>query len=686
MAKEMRYGILIYLRDQAGKGIKSLRADVAGLNGALSKGFGGGAFGDFAKMFGGGAFGALAGKLATRPGGLGGILSDVTKGAASLALVPVRLLSSFASLIPGIGGIFSGVISTAANILQGLVGIVANIAGGILNAVTSLAEKIVSTIGTVLGKVVKVGAAVGLGLGAALAAAAVKGILGNLAEMRLKAVLKRRLGAAWQSAWEEITRLSPITGFEETALADALVILSRTDLSRPAQYLGVIADAAVGAGVSLTEVASLFAQVAARGEDLGRARMQLYQLGIPKAQVESVKTVADLAAVLQARFGGVAREVARLQPMAQVWRAIWEDVEGLTEGLTTVLVPALNKVADWLDRLRSTEAFSKINEGLKNAVGGAITWLETREWSWDNFKRAFDDLGKLLSDALSAGISLFASKDKAGAWHFGPMVDALKAAFDYVAAYVAGLFKMLWVQVGQDLANDIAMQLSKLGAGLQTHAAGQRGVLQWLGDKIDEFGAPGAPKMLGKILTGATGGDIVGPVGTAEGAAGQALSGIAERMFGASLTDDQKRAEITRIQAETNATQAEALQRLNAAAGEIKATVAPLGPEAAGVVHTALPRAGPEPANVGLGVMALPAAEQNRLNVLGQQIAGHEAAAKALRQQGLIEQAKRVETELASLRVAQTAVLETFIAELQRQSRELNKMQDRINRLGQARS
>jgi len=61
--KEMKYGILIYLRDQAGSGIKGLRAQVQGLNGALSKGFGGGAFGGFAKMFGGNAFGALEGLL-----------------------------------------------------------------------------------------------------------------------------------------------------------------------------------------------------------------------------------------------------------------------------------------------------------------------------------------------------------------------------------------------------------------------------------------------------------------------------------------------------------------------------------------------------------------------------------------------------------------------------------------------
>jgi len=55
MGKEMRYGILLYLRDQARKGVKSLRSDVAGLGAELRKGFSAGAFGGFAKMFGGGA-------------------------------------------------------------------------------------------------------------------------------------------------------------------------------------------------------------------------------------------------------------------------------------------------------------------------------------------------------------------------------------------------------------------------------------------------------------------------------------------------------------------------------------------------------------------------------------------------------------------------------------------------------
>ena len=81
MGKEMKYGILLYLRDQVGKGIKNITADVKGLGAELRKGFGAGAAGGFAKMFGGGALGGIAGKLATRPGGVGGFLSDLIKGA-----------------------------------------------------------------------------------------------------------------------------------------------------------------------------------------------------------------------------------------------------------------------------------------------------------------------------------------------------------------------------------------------------------------------------------------------------------------------------------------------------------------------------------------------------------------------------------------------------------------------------
>ncbi len=471
MGKDLKYGILVELKGRAGAQIKQLGKDLGDLAGKLRTGLGAGLGGGFARMFGGGVGGRIAGALATRPGGIGGMLSDLIKGATSLALIPVRILNSFASLIPGVGGILSGVVGTAANILQGLVGIAANIAGAVLNVVAGLVQKIIGAIesiigavASVLGKVAKAAVVAGLGIGAAVGAAMVKGIAGNLAEMRLKAVLKRRLGAGWEAAWKEIARLSPAVGIAEEELAGALVKLARTDLRAPAQYLQVIADAAVGAGVSLGEVADLFVQVAARGEDLGRAKMRLFELGIPAETIARIKNVADLAAVLAQRFGGVAAEVARLSPMKQIWRAFWEDVEALTEALTGALVPALNNVAAWLDRLRDSPAFQRLGEQVGQigqqivaAFEGAWTWLTTRDWGavWQGFKDTVANLPGLVVESF-ADIRTLAEAT------LGLLANKAMDLIDQVVAYLSEHFGAAVREWGR--------RLQGLGAGQMVEA------------------------------------------------------------------------------------------------------------------------------------------------------------------------------------------------------------------------
>lgn len=550
MGKEMKYGILVYLRDQASKGIKNITADVKGLGAELRKGFGAGAAGGFAKMFGGGALGGIAGKLATRPGGVGGFLSDLIKGAAGLALLPVRILNAFASLIPGVGGIISGVVGTVANILQGVIGIVANIAGAVLNVVVGLVQKIIgiveSIIGTIagiLGKLVKVAAVVGLGVGAALAYAMFRGIQRNWKEAQLKAVLARRLGAAWKGAWAEVERVATATPFGVDEIAQALVTLQRADIQQPARYLETLADAAVGAGVSLSELAELFVQVQARSreglspdalrqqarqtedfrremgdlneeqgrlvhegpdvgarrkgetrdqrqrrilqnlkaeeryqnqlariderradlireraraeedarvaaaDDLGRARMQLFKLGFPAELVARISTVADLAAVLQQRFGGVARQVDKLDPLGNIMEQVGMAVRDLTAGLADLLGPALNRVAEWLERLRQSPAFKvltqqvgEMGQAILDKVQGALEWLTTREWSWDNLKRG---LSKVWTEVIPA----------AG--------DAALATLRWLLAEAKVLLAQLWESVGSDLEHLLARVLGR---------------------------------------------------------------------------------------------------------------------------------------------------------------------------------------------------------------------------------
>jgi len=279
LAKDLEYAILVYLKGNAAKALRDLGKELD----ALDKK--GGAFGGFAQMFGGGIGGRITQALATRPGGVGGMLSDVIKGATSLALVPARILSSFASIIPGIGGIFSSVVGTAANILQGLVGIAANIVGRILNAFAALVGKVAE----VMGKVVGMAAKIGLGVGAAIGVALVKGVAENLQEMQLKAILARRLGGGFAAAWAEIEKQFGKTACSQEELAGALTVLARADLAKPERFLQDIADAAVGARMPLEQVADLFLRLETMGTSAKGQRHLAEQFGEYRRQLAEVE-------------------------------------------------------------------------------------------------------------------------------------------------------------------------------------------------------------------------------------------------------------------------------------------------------------------------------------------------------------------------------------------------------------
>ena len=633
MGKDLKYAILIDLKGNAAKGIRDLGKEMDAL------GKRGPAFGGFAQMFGGGVGGRIAGALATRPGGIGGMLSDVIKGATSLALVPVRILSSFAGLIPGIGGIFSSIVGTAANILQGLIGIVANIVGGILNAFAALVGKVAEIMGKVVGTLAKIGLGIGAGIGVAL----VKGIVGNLNEMQIKAVLTRRLGAGMQAAWKEIERMRGASPFSEEQLAEAVAVLARADLRHPEQYLQIMADTAIGLRISLTEVADLFVQITARGEDLGRARMRLFALGIPKEQVDLIKSLGDLIEILRKRVGGLAAETAQLSPFRKIWEEVEEDLESLTESLTKALIPALERLRRLIASIRENAKFQELatelgglGQKIIDGLEKAWNWLNTREWSWESLKRGFRQVWTEVLPAL---------------W------QTMTAGFDWVIAYVKGAFQKLWVEVGQDLANELARVMVGIGAKMQMGAAQKAGMFtrmrRWGG-----LGVPGGGHEgffggfadIGAVLLGTLGkgilGEKMGAAGAAEFKAGQAIAGIGERMFGLARTDAEK-AEVLRG---IDQKMARAAAALEAAAGRLGGAVA----GAAGEAFAGMPQE--------RGIPAIPALAPNvEVAGLRQAIATNTAAAAALQRAGYTEKAAALRAETAAMSAVLTDVVNRLI-------------------------
>lgn len=179
-ARDIVYGLTVKLKDKASRGLKDLRDSVERLGqagrragGRMTRG------GGLAGLLSGGLLGGFAGRTGAGgpSGGIGGVVSGVLKGATKLATMPLRIISGFSRLVPYVGGVFSGVLSTATNALQGIANVASNVIGGITNAFASLAKaaarafgKVLSTATRVFGKISMYGG----GAFAAGTAAAVK--------------------------------------------------------------------------------------------------------------------------------------------------------------------------------------------------------------------------------------------------------------------------------------------------------------------------------------------------------------------------------------------------------------------------------------------------------------------------------------------------------------------------------
>jgi len=444
-------------------------------------GFGAG----FARAGGGGLFGKmLGGAAAYRPGGAGGMLSGLVQSGASLALMPARIVASFARLIPGIGGVLSNVVGGATNILQGLVGIAANVVGGILNVFTRLVSatvkifgRVVRAAGRILGRLVKIAATVGLGAGVALGYLLLRGIKRNMSEAQLKEILKRRIGGAWQAAWGEIERVRRFGGFEVEELAEAMIRLQRADLKKPHEYLELMVDTAHGARASLQEVSDLFLRMAAGGG--GRVGFMLQRFGFKPEEIKRIKNVRDLAAALEKKFGGVAKSIDRLDPLSNIWRNMRDAVRDLTVELAEKLTPWLNRVVDWLDRLRESDAFKRLAEDIGRAgewltekfvagIKAAWEWMTTRDWS-KTWSGLLDAPRRLVDEVLPDVIGLFAVKTEQGL-KAGPLTKAIVSGVEYIVAKVLGVLEGLWAAIRTRATETIAGVFRSMAGVLQQKA------------------------------------------------------------------------------------------------------------------------------------------------------------------------------------------------------------------------
>lgn len=356
------------------------------------------------------------------------------------------------SVVGTIATVGLAVFSAVARAAFKFASVLINVVVTAVKAVVSVLEKIVGAVADVLGKVASVGVKVALGVGAAIGAALFMGVKRNFSEMQLQAIFKRRLGGAWTGAWAEVERLAARGGrFGISELADAMVLLSRTDLKRPEQYLQDIVDTANGAGASLEEVADMFVRITTKGEEggLGRLAMMLQRFGITRAQASGIKSAADLAEVLRRKFGGIAAEMDRLDPMGEIWRNMKDGVRDLTRPLAESLLPVLNRIAERMEAMRQTPAFKDMAKRI-GEVGGAVArfldekvvalyeYLTTRDWSgWiANIPLGLKNLGLKLLDLRK----LFVEEIN-GKLFKGPVTQAILGGLEWLWINVEAWFK-----------------------------------------------------------------------------------------------------------------------------------------------------------------------------------------------------------------------------------------------------
>lgn len=540
MARDIRYGLIVWLRDQASQGLAKLRKRVQ-------------AVGQATRTIGGG----------------------------------------------GIGGIFTGAASVAAGALRGLVGVARSVVGGIIGAFRTLVSAIarifravVRTAAGILRGLIKTAAIIAAGIGAVIGWQLVKGIRENMRLADVRQVLRKLLGDAAKDAEQFARQLSLKTPFTPMQMLEATTGLAavRADYRR---FLTDLADWAAGALMPLEEIVRIFqrAQVGQFGEAMEGARRALISMrdleregarftGANVFQGTPEQFVNALMAAVQRRFGGMAEQAA------QVGTGPWSTFVGAIEELRVSLsepwyerfnqglidlnnyLIELAKSDKWASIVRWSE---RVAEALDTRLRAAIEWLKAQDWGeiWAGFKEAVRALPGIVEESFGQILVVIR--------------QALTLAKGYALRVVDEVAIYLHAQVHAELG-DIAQTLRGMGMG-QMEAAIAKGEVG--AGEILKKGVIGGEEWMFRLLTKALG--KMPPGAAAQLKVGEGLAGMADLI-------ERLRMELsTRAEAAPAAAEAREAERAEAAA-QLKEAAAALKDAARELVQPVAERLQPAPA------------------------------------------------------------------------------------------
>lgn len=385
---------------------------------------------------------------------------------------------------------------------------------------------------------------------------------------------------------------------------------------------------------------------------------------------------------------------------AQTWQAIRDIALSYGKAIAEELGLTLEPLPDLILRLRP--AAERAGEAVAGLVGRLRELATGREWSFTNLRAGLEEVMQVARDYAGRLQALLAFQDTEGGWHAGPLIEALVAAFEVVAARVQGIFRALWITIGEDLTttllgavSGVARQISEALMTRQEQAAADWWDERWRLGKLPQWAGGVGGKPFDQLPRGdrerviSEWGDWH-PVQSAMHQAAMGLGGIMQDMASGRgrMTPDQQAEAAAEARAEAEARSAaasERMARMLEIAGDLTGG---LGGRLRGAAETALPPKAPAAA-AGASGRELPPGAQ-RLQGRIEELRSVEAM---LARQGYGEQAEAVDRQIQRLLEKLDAMLRNVVDVEERHQARLDRLEgmlarhdQRITRLARARA
>lgn len=655
MGKEMQYGLVVWLRDKASRGLKTIQRHLRGVGGTARRSFG-------IAGIGLGMFAGLA-KAAVRVAG--------------------TVIGIFAGMVRKIVGLFVGLVSRVAGILKGLVKTTGVVAAGVAVSFTLMLRS-VAKLGDEIAKMSK---RTGLSL---RFLAEMRHVLA-LNDMVLDDLLKamRGLGRAVEGG---------VRGAGEyLEVWDALGVSFRDSNGRIKDSVTLFTHVIN----ALRRVENRTLRMGMAQRIFGRAGTQM--LTLVESTTASLQKQRAEAAALGATW--ISKYAAASERVLDAWSRVALAWQGAKAAFLGPFLDAATDTLDWFAELLAG------SQSRLNVWGGTIAdvfgraakavrgFFDERVWKWANIEAGLADAWQVLETYKTRFLQLFAFKGEEGKVQMGPLVAALVAAFEWAAARIEAIFKTLWIRIGRDLTSRVGTWVASIATSFsaslmraQEEAAKERweffrtrgGILgePWR-KPWAEMGREGRERAVTQWAR-------IHPVLARQHRIGMALAGTLSEAgigMGRPAMPAEKEAATARVKAKADTKAAAATVRLAEALERASALMEGIGGGLAGAAARAAPRK-PEGqiARERAGELPGVAATQRYIDLLGRR-------AEMLERHGYFEQAQAALVEQA--RVNDTLIiLLNQIAELQggqvqeaqRLQQQINALRTRVGRLARARA